>query len=259
MMFMMTKSQDALDMSFTQLNEMERPAMNTNSKKLHIKVLQYMHGDMEYFAWSETINRRYCERHGYDYVRRCDVPRSGRHVNWHKIPTIRSELHDCDYLLCLDADAHFYSHELTIEQELLPLLEGKPILMARDITCEKERWHPDKPNAGVILMEVHDRVRKFFDVWNRSSDMEPSTRWNWPLEQLALWYVVMPKFPDMVQVWPEYYMIHSRYGQYIRHYSLRSDNERLELMKQFCQSRNINPQSEIHVSDWHGNAVYEIR
>jgi len=47
--------------------------------KPRIKVLQFMYGTQEYFLWSEWINRRYCERHGYDYVVRYDEPRKDRH------------------------------------------------------------------------------------------------------------------------------------------------------------------------------------
>jgi hypothetical protein len=41
-----------------------------------------------------------------------------------------AHLNDCDYLLFLDADAHFYSHEMRIQDELIPLMDGKEILMA---------------------------------------------------------------------------------------------------------------------------------
>jgi hypothetical protein len=210
-----------------------------NNHKPTIKVLQYMHGDFEYFHWSEKINRRYCERHGYEYVRRSDVPRIDRHVNWQRIPTILSELHDCDYLLFMDADAHFYSHELTVEHELIPLMAGKPILMAQDIACENERWTPGKPNAGVMLVKINDHVRAFFNVWDKSSDLDPSTCWQWPLEQLTLWNILMPKFPDMVHVHPDYYMIQGWYGQYIRHYMFLPQEERTQKIQQFCQTRII--------------------
>jgi len=210
-----------------------------NHHKLTIKVLQYMHGDVEYFQWSEMINSRYCKQHGYEHIISRETPRNDRHVCWHKVPVILSELHDCDYLLFMDADAHFYSFELTIEQELIPLMAGKPILMAQDIGSENERWTPGKPNSGVMFMKVDDDVRTFFDAWDKSSDIAPSTRWKWPVEQTALWNIVMPKFPGMLQVHPEYYVIQGRYGQYIRHYMLMSDTERTQMMKQFCQSRNI--------------------
>ena len=205
--------------------------------QIKIKILQYMYGKHDYFSWSEWINRRYGERHGYDYVVRHEEPRSDRHICWHKVPVILDELLNCDYLLFLDADAIFYSHELTIENELIPLMQGKMILMAQDVGSETERWNPGKPNAGVMLMKTNDQVRTFFDAWNQSSEMDSSTRWNWPPEQLALWNSVMPKFPDMVHVHPEYYMIQGRHGLLIRHYMLMNDEERTEKMKVYCQSR----------------------
>jgi len=206
-----------------------------NHHKPTIKVLQYMYGNFKYFLWSEKINRRYCERHGYEYMISRDMPRTDRHVTWHKIPVILKELQDCDYLLFLDADAVFYSHELTIENELLPLMEGKQVLMAQDVACERVRWTPGQPNAGVILAKVNHEVREFFEFWDQASDIDESTRWNWPPEQLALWNIVLPKFSGMVHTHSEYYMIQGRYGQYIRHYCLHSDQERVFAMRAISQ------------------------
>ena len=204
-----------------------------------IKILQYMHGGLEYFGWSEKINRSYCERHGYEYVVSRDEPRTDRHITWHKVPAVFGELHHCDYLLFMDADAIFYSHELTVENELIPLMNGKAILMVQDVGCESLRWMPGKPNSGVILMKNNGIVRRFFKYWDGASEIDESTCWKWPPEQLALWNVVMPKFPDMVQVHHEYYMIQGQYGQYIRHYMVMPNHERLEKMKMFCESRKI--------------------
>ena len=208
-----------------------------NHNKPIVKVLQYMYGDFEYFRWSEMINRRYCERHGYNYIISRETPRTDRHVCWHKVPVVNNALHNCDYLLYVDADAHFYSHELTIELELISLMRDKDILMGQDFASENERWTPGFPNSGVILVRNNERTHEFFKAWNTASDIDESTRWNWPPEQLALWNVVMPKFTNILHVHPEYYMIQGRYGHYIRHYVYQSDAERTEKMKQFCQSR----------------------
>ena len=209
--------------------------------KSRIRVLQYMSGDFEYFHWSEKINRAYCDRHGYKYVISRETPRTDRHVCWQKIASVIPALHDCDYLLVVDADAHFYSHELTIETELLPLMKDKSILMSADIGSETERWGPEKPNAGVILTKNNPQTLEFFRAWDQASDVDESYRWQWPPDQRALWDVVLPKYPELVMTHPDYYMIHGRYGQYIRHYFLSSDEERTEKMKRFCQSRNGEP------------------
>ena len=190
-----------------------------------------MHGSLEYFPWSEWINRRYCERHGYVYVLRSDEPRRDRHICWHKIPIIMDELRDCDYLLFLDADAVFYSHELTIENELIPELQGKPVLMAQDCASESLRWNTGMPNTGVILMKNEEHVRAMLSAWNAISETDESTRWNWPPEQLALWRYIFPTFKDAIQVVNDYYIVQGRSGQYIRHHCRYSNARRAHAMQ----------------------------
>jgi len=199
--------------------------------KPKIKIIQYMHGELEYFSWSEKINCRYCERHGYDYVVRRDEPRSDRHICWHKVPIILDELHDCDYLLFLDADAVFYSHELTLENELFPELQSKSILMAQDCSSESLRWCPGLPNSGVILMKNEERVKQILTEWNSISETDEETRWSWPPEQLALWRHIVPKYNDDVRIVVDYYLVQGHFGQFIRHYCLCSNTLRTDAMK----------------------------
>jgi len=198
-----------------------------------------MHGDQEYFSISEKINGLYCHRHGHEYRIVRTEPRKDRHICWHKIPVILSELSDCDYLLFLDADAIFYSHDLTIADELIPLMNGKAVLMAQDVGCESLRWTPGHPNSGVILMKNDESVHEFFEYWDSASEIDESTRWTWPPEQRALWSIVIPKYGDRLYVHPEYYLIQGRYGQFIRHYMLMQNEERIEKMKTFYKYRNI--------------------
>lgn len=190
-----------------------------------------MYGTSEYFLWSELINRRYCERHGYDYVIRRDQPRGDRHINWHRVQMIREELHDCDYLMSVDADAVFYSHELTIENELLPeFRNGKLIVMAQDCGSEANRWNPGLPNAGVILMKNEERTKEIISEWDGLSETDTETRWQWPLEQLAFGRHILPKFKDDVYLL-DYYVLQGYFGQFIRHYYLSSDEVRTNAMK----------------------------
>jgi hypothetical protein len=158
-------------------------------------------------------------------------------VCWHKVPVIINALQDCDYLLFVDADAHFYSQELCIEEELVPLLGDRHVLMAQDIGSEWERWTPGLPNSGVILIHNSEESQCFLKAWDDASDVDESSRWQWPPSQRGLWNVVMPKYGELVAVHADYYMIHGRYGQYIRHYFGMTDEERTESMRRFYQSR----------------------
>ena len=196
-----------------------------------IKVLQYMHGNFQYFGWSERINRLYCERHGYEYRISRNEPRGDRHVNWQKVTEILRELHDCDDLLFLDADAVFYAHELRIEEELLPISEQKSVTMSQDCGSESLRWHPGLPNSGVILVRNDAVAKKIFTEWDASSEIDTESRWNWPLEQTAFWRYILPQYKGHITVVGDYYRMQGHFGQYIRHFMLQSDAERCENMK----------------------------
>jgi hypothetical protein len=78
-----------------------------------IKIVQYHWGKQNRsYLLNKKINETYCRRHGYGYVVKTFIPRDDRVYRWSKIPAMREELHDCDFLLYLDADAFFYSREL---------------------------------------------------------------------------------------------------------------------------------------------------
>ena len=201
---------------------------------LKIKVLQYMYGDFEYFGWSEKINRGYCEQHGYDYVLRRDEPRRDRHIIWHKISVALEEFSNCDYLLFVDADAVFYCHELRIEDELIPLLGDRSVLMPLDCGSESIRWSKN-PNAGVFLIKSGNDSLEFMTDWNNATSIDSETRWRWPLEQLALWRHLMPRYKDRIVVVEDYYRVHGLYGYFIRHFMSMSDAKRSEEMKKIHQ------------------------
>jgi len=226
------KIQELRDMGYLIFDvDEKRVAEMPEPRQSRIKVIQYMFGDKEYFALSRRINGSYCERHGHDYRVLDDAPRSDRHICWHKIPMMLKELHDCEYLLFLDADAVFYSHELTLEEELLPLLDNRSVLMAQDCGNESLRWTPGYPNSGVILVKNDGVARQFLTDWNRSSELDADARWNWPLEQLALWHLVLPDYQKEFRTLKDYYRMQGQYGQFIRHYCLCNDKFRVEQMK----------------------------
>lgn len=202
----------------------------------NIKIVQPMRGDFEYFTWSEKINRSYARRHGYDYVIRRDPARTDRHINWQKIPDMIAELHDCDYLLMLDADAFFYAQELKIEEELIPLMRGKPILMSQDVGSETERWTPGFPCAGAILLKTTGNVKGFLEDWDRSSETDDEYCWTWPLEQLPLWNHLLVRYKKKIQVELDYFRFHARFGHYIRHCMIQDDEQRTNIMKHYCET-----------------------
>jgi hypothetical protein len=205
-----------------------------NKERPKIKVLQYMHGSCEHFAWSERINRRYCERHGYQYVLVKDGARRDRHECWQKIPAILEELRDCDYLLFLDSAAVFYGHDPQLETEFLPLLGDRNVMMAQDCECEASRCNTGLPNSDVIFMKNNDATKAFFADWDKASELDEG-RCGWHSVQHALLNVVLPQRKAEIQVVEDYYRVQGRYGMFIRNYGGDSDACRSAGMQELHQ------------------------
>jgi hypothetical protein len=198
-----------------------------------------MYGDHEYFQWSSLINADYCKLYKYKYEIDRSEPSTDRHLVWQKTTTMLRYIDDCDYLLFIDADAIFYGREWSIEERLLPLMEGHDLLMAQDITYERSRWTPGHANAGVIFMKQSANTHHFLEMWNKMPDIDKTLRNIWPPMQMALWRYMMPTFPNMVKVHNEYYLLNGALGQYIRHYMVHSNEARTNAMRIYCEQRQI--------------------
>ena len=203
---------------------------------MHIKILQFMYGEFEYFTLNEKINRAYCVRHGYEYLIDREKPRTDRHIHWHKAAVCSTHLLDCDYMLYLDADAFFYAHELSVEKHCFPLLGDKKILLANDTAHAALQWNAHLPNTGVILMRNELLTRQMMEEWNRSSDDDEEIRSVWPLEQLGFWKYIFPKYFDDIEVLQDYYLFGGVCGLYIRHLMLMNSDERTRQMKDYINT-----------------------
>ena len=216
--------------------------------KLEIRIVQYHWGEQNRsYQMTRKINEAYCQRHGYEYIVKTFLPREDRAWCWSKIPAMREELHDCDFLLYLDADAFFYSHELTVERELLPLLGDKQIMMSADYVSEELRHQPTKPNTGVILIRNSEKTAKILHVWDESSERPglEEFRFKHFHEQETCHQTIWQECAEDVKLLKDYYLMNGLNGIFIRHLMRKTDEERLEALKKFLMAR----QEIIPVSD----------
>ena len=66
---------------------------------------------------TEQINRKYCEKHGYDFKVLHNIHPNTRdlHPAWSKLPHMCDILSDYDYVVWIDGDAFFCNHDQKIE------------------------------------------------------------------------------------------------------------------------------------------------
>ena len=209
-------------------------------EKLEIKIVQYYWGDHNHsYAINRRINEAYCRRHGYGYVAKTFVPRDDRAWRWSKIPAIREELHDCDFLLYLDADAFFYSHELRIEEELIPLLGNKQIMMTVDCVSASARQQSDKPETGVILVRNSEKSAKILRIWDESSERPGMEyyRFDMQFERDACFQTICKEHAKDVGLLEDYHLMNGANGMYIRHLTGMTDEHRFRIQDHFLKSR----------------------
>ena len=213
--------------------------MSTRPK---IKVVQYLWGEQNHaYQFGRKINAAYCQRHRYEHVVKAFPSREDRSCHWSKIPAMRQELCDCDFLFYLDADAFFYSQELLIEEELFPHLEDKQIMMSADYACEGLRHQPDKPNSGAILIRNSEKAAEILRVWDESSERPEMEHYRFHLyhDQEACYQTVWQEYADDVKLLKDYYLMNGFGGIFIRHLMGLSDQRRLEVMENFLSTHSV--------------------
>jgi hypothetical protein len=136
-----------------------------------ICVLQFYTPNVSYGKFSEEINRKYCEKHGYDYIVEKDDEKlrslaADRAFTWIKPRLINQVIGDYDYVLFMDIDAIFCDFEKKIEEFIEP---GFDLVAAEDYGAHS------KMNAGVLLFRNCDWTRNFLgDWWNKGGILKGS-------------------------------------------------------------------------------------
>jgi hypothetical protein len=202
------------------------------TKKPKIKIVQcFWEGRKRSDSMNRDINETYCLRNGYEYIVKTFIPRDDRAYRWSKIPAMREEMHDCDFLLYLDADVFVFSHDLRIEEELIPQLENKQIMMS---VQDNQLSHTE-----IIFVRNTEKAAKMLRVWDESSEhpeME-EFRFKSPCEQEAFCRTIMKDYADDVKLLDEYYLSKSSCGMCVRHLMGMKDEEQYKMQKTFLASR----------------------
>jgi hypothetical protein len=190
--------------------------------------------------YAEPCNRTYCEIHGYEYaVEKYEKPlRSDRGVNWEKVLHILRNLHDCDYLFYLDADALFWAHTIAIHEELVPRIGDCEIMVPVDVASERSRWNTGKANVGVGLYKNTENCRKIVQDWDTASERPECEKYrsDSQLDQGGFNDYILPKYWSQIKLLKEYYLMGGYLGLFIRHWYAQSHVTRERAFKEFYES-----------------------
>ena len=112
--------------------------------------------------------REYCKRWGYEFVGKFDGWRPTRqphHHMWHRVELLLDEIHDCDWILCIDLDCFFLN--MTIPLEGIFTDETADLIVTGGFDACADCGKPTH-NVGVVCFRNCDWSREtLHDWWNQ--------------------------------------------------------------------------------------------
>lgn len=105
------------------LNELSDHPLLPNMKRKILVLMAYTTNIADYGDISASINKRFADRHGYDFIlyrtnERPPESKDGRHITWDKIAWIMKafqEHKDTDFVFWIDCDAYFADQSKKLE------------------------------------------------------------------------------------------------------------------------------------------------
>lgn len=186
---------------------------------------------------TEESKRKYCQKHGYDYLSISKTLDSGRVISWSKTKAAIDSLDKYDWIWCTDADLIIMDDDVSLESKIDNNFD---IVVAQNLKC-------DKPgiieiNTGSILIKNSSWTKDFLnDVYAQSQFAQE--RW---AEQAAMMHLLLtkPEYQSHFKFvsWREFnsaYRQHPEYlyqkGDFVLHMCGCGNLERLNILKSIEQ------------------------
>ena len=124
---------------------------------------------------SYNINKIYSDKFGYDII--FSNERKHKESHWEKIPLVLNNIKNYDYVIWIDADAHFYIDSGPISN-LIKIYPDKDIILSGDIgrTLDKQK---DNINTGVFIVKNSKKAIEIMERWCNDEELYNLNIVNW--------------------------------------------------------------------------------
>ena len=137
---------------------------------------------------SHAINKIYCDKHGYDLIY-TDTPSGNDFRNeppWEKVPMLLGHIANYDYIVWIDADAHFYVDKGPIE-DIINLYSDKDLILSQDHPSDSHK--KIEGVRGLTKWSDSHRIDKNNDIVDITYKRNPFT----PVGTKMSWSVLTEK------------------------------------------------------------------
>ena len=121
------------------------------------------------------INKVYCTKYGYDLIKSHEKMYKDRHAAWERLPLIFKHIEQYDYVIWIDADAHFYVDSPCIST-IINKYPTQHFIFSGDINGKL----PGEINTGVVIVKNDPASIPFLNEWAYNADLykkNPFPKW----------------------------------------------------------------------------------
>jgi hypothetical protein len=141
----------------------------------------------EYGNINYQISKKYCDKYGYDLIKSSEKNYTDRTSHWERLPLILKNIDNYDYLIWIDADAHFYIDSPPITN-LIEAHPDKLFIFSQDIdllpnnvdinNIDNTKFFVANPysehsvvNSGVFIVKNSLKSKQILNEWGTSIDL----------------------------------------------------------------------------------------
>ena len=115
----------------------------------------------EYADINYQINKIYCEKYGYTLIKSDKRLYPERKPHWERFPLLLEYFDKYDYLIWIDADAHFFIDSPPITN-VINEYPDKVIIISEDQRCENPKI---QVNTGVFIVKNCHEGKEILNMW----------------------------------------------------------------------------------------------
>ena len=147
-------------------------------------LMWYNSGISNYADVNYEINKVYCDKWGYELIKSnvCSY-KDERTLHWEKLPMILWYLDSFDYVVWIDADAHFYVDSPGLDV-VISAYPDSGIIISGDLN-QKNPW---EVNSGFMIIKNNLVSRKIIEAWAYNDSYKKLSKFPY-WEQSILWYM----------------------------------------------------------------------
>lgn len=123
-------------------------------------VMLYTPNISSYSSITEQINRKYCNKWGYDF-KLYDTLIPNKWATWSKLDAIKNTLPDYDYIFWIDSDAFFNNHDIPLQNFITTQYD---MYICDDLPNNSPGQHC-LVNTGTMLIKNTKYMQDFIDIW----------------------------------------------------------------------------------------------